>query len=70
MELPGMEPGMVGIIGDGLPLPTPSLSPPTGGMTHGDHGMPDGTDGTQFKSTVKSYYSYGGPGNFFSMISA
>ena len=28
-------------------LPRPSLNPPTGGMTNGEDGIPNGMDGTQ-----------------------
>ena len=44
METDGTEPGMVGTTTDGLLRP--SSNPPTGGMTPGEHGTPNGTAGT------------------------
>ena len=45
----GMVPGMAGMVGmarHGLQLPKLSSNPPTGGMTTGEDGTTNGTDGT------------------------
>ena len=52
METPGTEPGtagtdtMDGMAGMGLLSLKQLLNPPTGGMTHGEHGTTNGTAGT------------------------